>query len=251
MGQRVDAPVAWRGFVALDQAVEKPDDPPTIPGDSKQIYVSMGIYLFNRRVLEQELVEDAKRESDHDFGKNILPNCVQNGHRVFGYLLEGASSEESAYWRDVGTIDAYYRANMDLVEVAPTFNLYDREWPVRTYMEQHPPAKFVFAGGEDPARVGYAMDSLVSPGCIISGARVMHSVLSPKVRVNSYAEVADSVLMEGVEVGRHAKIKRAIIDKDVKIPASTVIGYNVEEDRKRFFVTESGITVVAKRTELA
>ena len=209
----------------------------------------MGIYLFNQKGLEEELIADAKEETEHDFGKNILPNCIRNGRRVLAYLQEGTPGQ-SAYWRDVGTVDAYYEANMDLVDVSPTFNLYDREWPIRTFMEQHPPAKFVFAGGEEPGRVGLAMDSLVSAGCIVSGGRVVHSVLSPKVRVNSYAEVIDSVLMEGVDVGRHAKIKRAIIDKDVKIPPSTVIGYNPEEDQKRFFLTESGITVVAKRTEL-
>ena len=230
--------------------LEKPTAPPTIPGDPHHVYASMGIYLFSRQILEEELTADAKQASEHDFGRNILPNCLRNGRKVFAYLLEGREGQ-AAYWRDVGTIEAYHEANMDLVHVAPTFNLYDREWPLRTFMEQHPPAKFVFAGGDDPDRIGTAIDSLVSPGCIVSGGKVVHSVLSPKVRVNSYAEVADSVLMEGVEVGRHSKIKRAIIDKDVKIPPSTVIGYNLEEDRQRFFVTESGITVVAKRTELA
>ncbi|MCM8811772.1 MAG: glucose-1-phosphate adenylyltransferase [Candidatus Omnitrophica bacterium] len=245
------------GVVELDRDsritrfLEKQKDPPTIPGDPNHCYASMGIYLFSRKVLEEELVADAKRpESAHDFGKNILPSCVQQGRKVVGYSLVGPRSQQQSYWRDVGTIDAYFDANMDLAGVAPVLNLYDKEWPIRTFMEQHPPAKFVFSGEKEPGRIGTAIESLVSPGCIVSGGKVVHSVLSPKVRINSYAEVQDSVLMEGVDVGRHCKIKRAIIDKDVKIPPSTVIGYHPDEDRKRFHVSESGITVVAKRTEL-
>ena len=226
---------------------EKPSSPHPIPGDPGHVYASMGIYLFNRDGLEEELSFDAKEDSQHDFGKNILPNCLKHGREIFAYLLEG-EPDTVPYWRDVGTLDAYYEANMDLVQVTPVFNLYDKDWPIRTYMEQHPPAKFVFAGGEDPNRVGTAMDSLVSGGCVVSGGRVSRSILSPRVRVNSYAQVLDSVLMEGVEIGRHAKIQRAIIDKDVKIPASMVIGFDPKEDRRRFEVTESGITVVAKGT---
>ncbi len=229
--------------------VEKPADPPVIPGTPSQIYASMGIYLFNRKVLEEELLSDAKQPTEHDFGRNILPNCLRANRRVIGFLMEG-TPEQPPYWRDVGTVDAYYEANMDLVQVTPTFNLYDRDWPVRTYMEQHPPAKFIFAGGEDPKRVGMALDSLVAEGCILSGGKVVRSVLSPNVRINSYSEMTDSILLEGVDVGRHCRIRRAIIDKDVKIPASTVIGYDPAEDRRRFSVTESGITVVAKGTEL-
>ncbi len=228
---------------------EKPASPNPIPGDPGHIYASMGIYLFNREVLEEELGLDAKQESEHDFGRNVLPNCLRNGRAVRAYLLE-AEDGRPPYWRDVGTIDAYYEANMDLVQVTPTFNLYDRDWPIRTYMEQHPPGKFVFSGGDEPARVGKALDSLVPGGCIISGGTVLRCVLSPNVRIHSYSEVSDSVLMEGVEVGRHARIRRAVIDKEVKIPPSTVIGYDPQEDRRRFIVTESGITVVAKGTEL-
>ena len=229
---------------------EKPTHPQPIPGDPDRIYASMGIYLFNRTVLEEELRLDAKEPTEHDFGRNILPNCLKNGRGVYAFLLEG-THDQAPYWRDVGTLDAYFEANMDLVQVTPVFNLYDQEWPIRTYMEQHPPAKFVFAGGENPSRAGTALDSLVSEGCIISGGRVVRCVLSPKVRIHSYSEITDSVLMEGVEVGRHAKIRRAIIDKDVKIPPSVVIGHNPEEDRRRFEVTESGITVVAKGTALS
>lgn len=242
------------GVASLDpqnriiQFAEKPTRPQTIPGNPSQVYASMGIYLFNRSVLEEEVTLDAKKPTAHDFGRNIIPDCLTR-RRVFGYLFASLDGTP-AYWRDIGTIDAYFEANMDLIQVTPTFNLYDREWPIRTYMEQHPPVKFVFAGGDDPARVGVAMDSLVASGCIISGGKVARSVVAPNVRVNSYAEVTDSVLMEGVDVGRHAKVRRAIIDKDVKLSPSVVIGYNPEEDRRRFVVTESGITVVAKGTEL-
>ena len=228
--------------------VEKPASAQPMPGDPNQIYASMGIYLFNRQALEEELLRDAREQTAHDFGRNIIPSCLPR-RRVYASLLEEPAGG-TGYWRDIGTLDAYYEANMDLVQVTPVFNLYDRQWPVRTHMEQHPPVKFVFAGGPDPKRVGVALDSLVAGGCIVSGGQVARSVLSPNVRVNSYAEVADSVLLEGVEVGRHCRIRRAIIDKDVKIPPSTVIGHDPEQDRRRFTVTDSGISVVAKGTEL-
>ncbi len=227
---------------------EKPQQAEAIPGDPTHVYASMGIYLFSRQVLEEEVRRDAQEETAHDFGKNIIPHCVKN-RRVYASLLE-SDSDRPAYWRDIGTIDAYYEANLDLIQVTPIFNLYDRHWPIRTYMEQHPPAKFVFAGQEPPDRKGTALESLVAGGCIVSGGRVLRSVLSPNVRIHSFSEVSDSVLLEGVEVSRHAKIRRAVIDKDVKIPPSAVIGYDPEEDRRRFTVTESGITVVAKGTEL-
>ncbi len=227
---------------------EKPAQARPIPGDPHHIYASMGIYLFNRKTLEEEVALDAQQATEHDFGRNILPQCLKR-RGVFGYLFSDGST--SSYWRDIGTIDAYYEANMDLVQVTPTFNLYDQDWPLRTYMEQYPPAKFVFSGGEEPERVGTALDSLVAGGCIISGGKILRSILSPNVRVNSYAEVSNSILMERVEVGRHCKIQRAIIDKEVKIPPSTVIGFDPQEDRRRFLVTDSGITVVAKGTELS
>jgi len=247
---------------------EKPARPKTIPGDSTRCYVSMGIYLFNRQLLEDALIGDAARpESNHDFGRDVIPAAARNV-RVVAYnfpagggsaspaqpLLEpgraGGKDEnkkESKYWRDIGTLDAYYEANMDLVQVTPLFNLYEREWPIRTYHEQWPPAKTVFAD-EATGRVGTVLDSLVSNGCIISGGRVQRCVLSPDVRINSFAEIEDSILMEHVDVGRYAKIRRAIIDKDVVIPRYTEIGYNVEDDRRRFHVTESGIVVVGKGT---
>ena len=158
--------------------------------------------------------------------------------------------KESFYWRDIGTLDAYYEANMDLIEVTPIFNLYDRAWPIRTYQEQFPPAKTVFAGEENPDRMGLVLDSLVSGGCIVSGGRVQRSILSPNVRVNSYSGVHDSILMEGVNVGRYAKIRRAIIDKDIVIPPGTIIGYDHQKDKKRFTISDNGIVVVAKGTEI-
>lgn len=229
---------------------EKPKEPKTIIGDSSKIYASMGIYIFNREILEEELMEDAKHPTQHDFGKNIIPNMINKKARICAYNFKDENKKEAKYWRDIGTVEAYYEANMDLTNVDPVFNLYDTEWPIRTYHEQYPPAKTVFAGGEIGDRVGLALDSLISGGCIVSGGKVQRSVLSYNVRINSYSQVNESVLMEGVDVGRYAKIKRAIIDKDVKIPRGMAIGYDLEEDKKRFTVTDSGIVVVAKGTIL-
>ena len=226
---------------------EKPKKPKTIQGVPNKIYASMGIYMFGREVLEAELSEDAKRESEHDFGRDVIPAMIKQD-KVFAYNFKDENKDEAKYWRDIGTIDAYYEANMDLASVSPVFNLYDKEWPIRTYQEQYPPAKFVFAQEEKGGRLGVALDSLVSGGCIISGGRVQGSVLSPNVRINSYSSVLDSVLMEGVEVGRYAKIRRAIIDKDVSIPQNMEIGYDPAKDKKKFHVTDSGIVVVAKGT---
>ncbi len=227
---------------------EKPEVPRTIPGDPEHVLVSMGIYIFNKDVLEKELITDSqKKDSTHDFGKDIVPSML-NRYKVFAYNFKDENKKQAKYWRDIGSIDAYWEANMDLARVSPEFNLYDNDWPIRTYQEQFPPVKTVFAGGDDPARMGVALDSMVSNGCIISGGKVLRSILSPNVRVNSFAEVIDSIVMERVEIGRHARIKRAIIDKDVKIPQGMEIGYNLEEDKKRFTVTPSGIVVVAKGT---
>ena len=227
---------------------EKPAAPKAIPGDDAHCYVSMGIYLFNRRVLEEALIEDAKRaDSTRDFGRDVIPRLLKGG-RVFAYNFKDENSrKEAKYWRDIGTLDAYYDANLDLVQVTPQFNLYDSSWPIRTYHQQWPPAKTVFAD-EVTGRMGSVLDSLVSSGCIISGGRVQRCVLSPNVRINSFSEVHDSIVMESVEVGCYAKIRRAIIDKDAVIPRHAEIGYDLEEDRKRFVVTENGIVVVAKGT---
>ncbi len=226
---------------------EKPRHPKTIPGQPDKCYVSMGIYLFNRVFLEQALIEDAQRQdSTHDFGRDVIPLVARNV-RVMAYNFKDENKKESKYWRDIGTLDAYYEANMDLTQVTPLFNLYDREWPVRTYHEQWPPAKTVFAD-QSTGRIGMVLDSLVANGCIVSGGNVLRCVLSPDVRVNSFASVEDSILMEHVEVGRYAKVRRAIVDKDVVIPRYAEIGYNLEQDRQRFHVTDSGIVVVEKGT---
>lgn len=228
---------------------EKPQQPKTIPSEPGYIFASMGIYLFNREVLERELNEDAGRESEHDFGKNIIPGMVSSS-RVFSYNFVDPRTNKAKYWRDVGSIDAYWKANMDLVSITPIFNLYDKNWPIRTYQEQFPPTKMVFSGEDDSRRVGRALNSLLSQGCIISGGLVQSSVLSPNVRVNSFAQVYDSIIMEGVNVGRYAKIKKAIIDKDITIPEGLEIGCNPDADRERFMVTDSGIVVVSKGTKI-
>ena len=204
---------------------------------------SMGVYLFNADVLIPVLLKDAENpNSSHDFGKDILPRMVDD-YRVYAYDFLDENKKEALYWRDVGTLDAYYEANMDIVSVSPIFNLYDEEWPIRTHQRQYPPAKFVFA---EEGRTGTALDSIVSNGCIISGGKVQNSILSPDVRVNSYTEVDASILFSHVSVGRHCRIRRAILDRDVHVPEGTTIGYDTDADRQRYFVTETGITVVTR-----
>ncbi len=224
---------------------EKPSQPKTIPGNPDFSLCSMGVYLFNTDMLIPYLENDSREESAHDFGKNILPRMISKSS-VYAYNFKDLNKKEAKYWRDIGTIDAYWEANIELIAVDPVFNLYDKDWPIRTLQGQYPPAKFVFAQEEDGGRLGIALDSIVCGGCIISGGRVQNSVISPNVRVNSYADIRDSIVLENVEIGRYSRIKRAIIDKDVKIPPQTVIGYDNDEDKKRFSVTESGIAVVTR-----
>lgn len=232
---------------------EKPENPKTLPAQPDICFASMGIYIFNTNTLIELLEDDAWQDTEHDFGKNIIPMALQK-RIVYAYNFRDENKKKAKYWRDVGTIDAYWEANMDLVAVDPQFNLYDKNWPIRTYHPQSPPAKFVFAdelvGHGKKQRFGVAVDSIISNGCILSGGRVQNSVLSPDVRVNSYCYVNQSVLMEGVEIGRYSKIRKAIIDKGVHIPPHTLIGYNLEQDKKLYTVTPSGIVVVPKKTVL-
>jgi glucose-1-phosphate adenylyltransferase len=223
---------------------EKPANPFPLPDNPTHAFISMGIYLFRTEHLYEELRKDATMATAHDFGKNIIPNMIQDNKKVFAYNFEDANKKQVKYWRDIGTLDAYYEANMDLVAVDPLLNLYDEAWPIRTYQGQFPPAKFVFADQYPGGRVGLALDSIVSGGCIIAGGKVEKSVLAPDVRVDQYADVQESVLMENVEIGEHARIRHAIIDKGVVIPPHTVIGYDREADQKRYTVTEDGIVVV-------
>jgi glucose-1-phosphate adenylyltransferase len=228
---------------------EKPREPIPMPGDPEHCLASMGIYMFTARLMYELLCQDATHpDSDHDFGKNIIPRMIEP-NRVFGYRFRDMNAKAMPYWRDVGTLDAYYQANMDLITVDPVLNLYDQVWPIRTYQPQLPPPKFVFRDetSGDHSRRGEAHDSMVCQGCIISGGHVRRSILSPMVRVNSFALVEDSILFGGVDVGRHSRVRRAIIDKDVKLPPHTTIGYDLDHDRRRgFTVTEQGVVVIAK-----
>jgi glucose-1-phosphate adenylyltransferase len=227
---------------------EKPRQPDPMPDDPTRCLASMGIYVFNANFLFEQLCRDATQAgSAHDFGKNIIPSIIGT-HLVRAYPFRDKNTGHSRYWRDVGTLDAYYEANMDLIEVHPELNLYDESWPIRSYQPQCPPPKFVFADSSAATpRVGHALDSMVSGGGIISGGAVRRSILSPNVRVNSWATVEESILFEGVDIGRHARVRRAIIDKGVRIPEGMEIGYDLDQDRARgFTVSESGLVVIAK-----
>ncbi|MFZ0213934.1 MAG: glucose-1-phosphate adenylyltransferase [Candidatus Acidiferrales bacterium] len=222
---------------------EKPAVPKLSARHPGKVDASMGIYVFNTQFLLPALIADAEDpNSSHDFGHDVLPRIIGN-FRVYAYNFHDENKQENLYWRDVGTIDAYYDANMDLVNVSPVFNLYDKSWPLKTWEQQYPPAKFVFA---DPGRTGTAVDSIVAAGSIISGSRVNRSVVGYDVRVNSYCEVEDSIIYNHVNIGRHSRIRRAIIDRHVKLPEHTEIGYNVDEDRKRYHVSDNGVVVVVR-----
>ena len=241
------------GIVAIDDDdrvtgfLEKPTHPPHMPGSPDMALASMGIYIFKAGVLNRALEDDAARaDSQHDFGKNIIPALIHSG-AVYSYRFYDENKKAAKYWRDIGTLDAYYEASMDLCHVNPEFNLYDPEWPLRTYQPQAPPAKFVFA--EEGRRCGQALDSVISNGCIISGSRIVGSVLCPNVRVHSFCQIEQTILMQGVRVGRHARIRRAIIDRDVLIPRGALIGYDADEDRRRHTVTDGGVVVVTADDE--
>jgi glucose-1-phosphate adenylyltransferase len=227
---------------------EKPkhDHPARSRFNPAMVSASMGVYLFDRSAMLRALREDADDPtSTHDFGHDVLPRCIE-WSRIIAYDFADLNDKSVKYWRDVGTLEAYYDANMDLVSVLPEFNLYDRRWPIRTHLLQQPPAKFVFA--QEGRRMGVAIDSIVSGGCIVSGGRVVRSVLSPGVRINSYCEVESSILMHEAHVGRYSRIRRAIIGSGVTIPDSSVIGYDLQEDRRKgYTVTDSGIVVVCQQ----
>jgi glucose-1-phosphate adenylyltransferase len=236
---------------------EKVEHPPQLPGKPGYCLASMGNYVFETAPLLHELARDAELSDDdskHDFGRDILPHMVRNDLPVYAYdfmtnVVPGEDATGRGYWRDIGHIGAYWQAQMDLIDVAPQFNLYNMDWPIRTGSTNDPPAKFVFHD-EANSRVGIATDSMVSHGCIISGGRIHRSVLSNGCRVHSFSEVQSSVLFERVIIGRHAKLKRCIVDKDVEIPAGVTIGYDLDADRKRFTVTDDGIVVIPKRARI-
>lgn len=237
----------WR----LTNFVEKPKTTPkTIPGNPNMCLASMGNYIFGKHQLLDALEEDAQiEESNHDFGKNVIPMMLHQGKNVMVYNFSenefpGITKNEKGYWRDVGNIDAYWEANMDLLDYEPELNIYSKEWPLRTFNYNYPPAKFLWSQND---RVGMATDSMISEGCIVSGGNLSRCVLSPEVRINSYSQVSESILMEKVNIGRHAEIRRAIIDKYVDIPPYMKIGFNCDEDLARgFYVSANGITVVPK-----
>jgi glucose-1-phosphate adenylyltransferase len=229
--------------------LEKPPEPPGMPGNASMALASMGIYVFATDVMYELLFQDAakKEASGHDFGRDIIPSMLADS-RVFAYPFRDENRKQAAYWRDVGTLDAYYQTSLDLIQIDPILNLYDRDWPIHTYQPPYPPPKFVHT---EPDRRGAALNSIVCQGSIVSGGQVFRSILSPGVRIHSYALVEDSILFDSVEVGRHARVRKAIIDKDVKIPPGFEVGWNREADRARgLTVTDEGVTVVAKGEDL-
>ncbi len=236
------------GVMAVDalhrvqRFVEKPSDPETLPGQPNRCLASMGIYVFNREFLFEQLNKDsAIADSSHDFGKDIIPGILAD-HRVMAYTFRDPRSGDAAYWRDVGTVDAFWEANLELIGVTPPLNLYDKSWPIWTYQEQLPPAKFVF---DDIDRRGMAVDSMVSGGCVISGATVRHSLLFSNVRVNSFACVSDSVILPDVVIGRNCIVHNAIIDRYCRLAEGTQVGFDSDEDRAAgFYVSEGGVTLV-------
>jgi glucose-1-phosphate adenylyltransferase len=225
----------------VERFTEKPAQPEPTLNDPEKALASMGIYVFNAEFLYDQLQQDANEStSSHDFGKDIIPSMIKT-HRVFAYRFRDVQKGDQPYWRDVGTVDAFWEANMELVSLTPQLNMYDKQWPIWTYQEQLPPAKFVF---DDDNRRGMAVDSMVSGGCLISGAKIKNSLLFSNVKLNSYSYLKQTVVLPDVKIGRHCKIKRAVIDKGCSIPPNTNIGQNLEEDAKHFYVSEKGIVLV-------
>ncbi|MDR3619688.1 MAG: glucose-1-phosphate adenylyltransferase [Paludisphaera borealis] len=230
--------------------LEKPKNPPPMPGSPDLALASMGIYVFNTDVMYELLFQDAARKeaSRHDFGKDVIPEMVAKGMRVFAYPFRDENRKTAAYWRDVGTLDAYFQTSMDLIAIDPILNLYDREWPIHTYQPASPPPKFVHTDGD---RRGSAFSSIVCQGVIVSGGQVYRSIISPGVRIHSYSLVEDSILFDGVDIGRHARVRRAIIDKHVRVPPRFDIGWNRQQDLDRgLTITPEGVTVVSKDEDL-
>ncbi len=224
--------------------VEKPKDPPTIPGNPDLAFVNMGIYIFRTEVIKDVLSKmHADGISNEDFGKHIIPYMIKSGHNVFSYEFVDENRKNKPYWVDVGTLDSYYAASMDLISIDPFFNLYDNHWPLRTKQLQYPPAKTLSHEGE---RVGRVYNSLVTDGTIVSGGLVERSIVGYNVRVNSYTYITDSIIMDNCNIGRHSRIRRAIIDKNVVIPEGTEIGFDPDIDKKRFKVSDTGIVVIPK-----
>ncbi len=224
--------------------VEKPKDPPEIPDRPGESFVNMGVYVFKVDILLNIIREmEAKGLDNSDFGKHIIPYMIKNGNNVYSFRFEDETHKDKPYWVDVGTLDSYYAASMDLLNVSPQFNMYDSNWPLRSHPIQSPPAKTISHEGE---RVGRAYNSLVTDGTVISGGLVERSILGPHVRVNSYTYITDSIIMDNCNIGRHSKIRRAIIDKNVQVPEGTEIGFDLETDKKRFKVTETGIVIIPK-----
>jgi glucose-1-phosphate adenylyltransferase len=220
---------------------EKPTQPEPTPNDPENALASMGIYVFNAEFLYKQLQIDANLpNSSHDFGKDIIPSIIKD-YRVFAYRFRDVEKGGQPYWRDVGTVDAFWEANMELVSVSPQLNLYDQTWPIWTHQQQLPPAKFVF---DDDNRRGMAVDSMVSGGCLISGSKISKSLLFSNVKLNSYSSLEEAIVLPDVNIGRHCRIKKVVIDKGVSIPPNTVIGENLEEDAKRFYVSEGGVVLV-------
>ncbi|MFO7447502.1 MAG: glucose-1-phosphate adenylyltransferase [Ignavibacteriaceae bacterium] len=242
------------GIVGVDESykvqsfIEKPSKPPEIPDKPGQCFINMGIYVFDAVLLRDIMNEmESQKLKSHDFGKDIIPYMVKQGMNVLAYSFYDENKKSKPYWMDIGTIDSYYEASMDLISVTPEFNFYDQSWPMRTYQHQFPPAKTVSHEGE---RVGRTLNSLICDGSIVSGGLVERSLLGNNVRVNSFSYVTDSIIMNNCNIGRHARVRRAIIDKNVNVPEGYEIGFDVESDKKKFTVTESGIVVIAKNQVL-
>jgi glucose-1-phosphate adenylyltransferase len=242
------------GIVGVDENnkvtsfVEKPENPPQVPSRKGFCFVNMGIYVFNASVLREVLLEmEAKRIKANDFGQDVIPYMVKSNASIYAYKFEDENKKYQPYWRDIGTLDSYFASTMDLISVSPEFNMYDLDWPIRTYPYQYPPGKTVSHEGE---RVGRTLNSLICDGCVVSGGLVERSVLGPNVRVNSFSYITDSIILNSCNIGRHARIRRAIIDKNVIIPEGYEIGFDLEGDKKKFTVTETGIVVIPKNAIL-